>query len=430
LIAKLKKQLSNRWSLLLVLLVISLIVIFSYATFYQNTFFPYLAGASAVILIFLVAFHFQLVRRQAEIELKKQDALERMNLLQVEIAKEQLAIEAYEDKIVKYSYLKEVTEQLCLCFTLEETAQALSKEVDKFFGHEDVTIIIYLFHSKSGELGLSLSQKGQMRINVKEKQGDLYDQWVIKTMKPLLIEDTRSDFRFDRDKLVAEQSRPIGSVMSVPLNIGNKAIGILRVDSPQDNYFSTADLRLLATIADLGAIAIENAQLYEQVEDLAIHDGLTGLYLRRFMIHVFPQEISRQLRKGGALSFLMIDLDHFKDYNDNYGHTAGDIVLRAIGRVLNEMFNEPGNLICRYGGEEFAVLLPDCPKDKAMARAEEFRRKVEQQTIVLRRERTQMTVSVGVASLAEAQTRDELIHKADTALYQAKKKGRNRVYAG
>jgi diguanylate cyclase (GGDEF)-like protein len=247
-------------------------------------------------------------------------------------------------------------------------------------------------------------------------------------MQPLLIEDTKNDYRFDVEKIQADESRPIRSLISVPLKVGDKALGILRVDSPKEREFTTESLRFLMTIGDLGAVAIENAQLYERVEQLAIKDSLTGLYLRRYLLDRLPEEISRQLRTKGQMSFLMLDLDKFKQYNDQFGHTAGDIVLRTIGALLVEFFSQPGNLVCRYGGEEFCVLLPDCPRQKARELAEEIREKISRKAITLRREETTITVSIGLATFPkDATNAKELIHMADQALYKAKEGGRNRV---
>ena len=124
----------------------------------------------------------------------------------------------------------------------------------------------------------------------------------------------------------------------------------------------------------------------------------------------------------------MIDLDYFKKYNDEFGHVAGDIVLKTVGKMLNDSFSRPGNLVCRYGGEEFCVILPDCTKDKAKQMASDFRTKLESEKIVLRRQETSVTVSIGVASFPkDAQMKEELIFKADHALYRAKEQGRNRV---
>ena len=124
----------------------------------------------------------------------------------------------------------------------------------------------------------------------------------------------------------------------------------------------------------------------------------------------------------------MLYLDNFKKYNDSFGHVAGDIVLRTVGKTLADFFNEPGMLVCRYGGEEFSVLLPDCTRDKAKESDEKIRKNIAEKTIILRREKTKITVSIGIAVFPkDAQNMVELIHKADLALYKAKEEGRNRV---
>jgi len=425
---KLKKPLFSSPCPCTAMLSIPLLGFFIFAIFFNNAFFIFLTISLLIIIFSLIPLRGSLIKKESGSLLQVQNCLEQRNLLEVEITQEDQAILSCQEKIINAVYLKDMTEKLSMCLSLEDTSKTLSAEVDQLFGDTGTTIILYLFHSKTGELGLSSSKKGQMRVNIKSKKGDIFDQWLVRAMQPLLVEDTRSDYRFDIDKIVIDDARSIRSLISVPLMVGNKALGILRVDSPHAKHFTTEDLRFLTMIGDLGAVAIENAQLYEQVEQLAIKDSLTDLYLRRYLQERIPKEISRHLRQKTELSFLMFDLDMFKEYNDKFGHMAGDIVLRTFGMILADFFKEPGDLVCRYGGEEFCVLLPECSKKKALELAQGIRKKVKEQTIFLRREKTHITVSIGVATFpADAHNKEDLIHKADMALYKAKAKGRNRV---
>jgi len=401
-----------------------------YAIFADRKFFILILAVLMFLSGLLLFLRRRLMSLRAEYGIHRQDFLEQANLLESDIKKEWQSVESLNKKMVDYGQLKVIAEKLNQSYSVQDTSRTLSSEVGRLFGQKDTTIILYLFQSRTGELGISASQKGLMEVNLKEKKGDLYDKWVVKNLQALLIEDSKNDFRFDLERVHTEDARLVRSLMSVPLMISNKAIGILRLDSPRPNFFQADKLRLLTTIADMGAVAIENAQLYEKIEDLAIRDSLTGLFLRRHFLDRLSHEMSRELRQHKDLSFLMIDLDYFKKYNDNYGHMAGDIVLKTLGFMLTDIFDAPGNMICRYGGEEFAIFLPECSKEDAVRQAEVLRKKIEGQAIMLRREKTKISVSIGVATFPEdGQLRDDLIEKADTALYEAKKKGRNRVCA-
>jgi diguanylate cyclase (GGDEF)-like protein len=423
-----KKQSFRNYFLVFSCFTILLVGLFVYATSYQTTFFIFLGLSLLLSILLLVSFHRRLVQKQSQINIQKEEYFEKANLMKAELNKEWRAIESFRRKIINYSQLKDLTEKLGMSLTLAETSQTLSGEVSHFFGHKDITVILYLFHSQTGELGISSSQKGQMQVNIKSKNGDIFDQHVVKTLQPLLIEDTKKDFRFDIERNLPEDSRAIRSLISGPLLIGQKALGILRVDSAEPDHFVQEDLRFLLTIVNLASVAIENAQLYERIEDMAIRDSLTGLFLRRHMLARLDEELKREMRSHKPMSFLMLDIDYFKKYNDSFGHIAGDIVLKTLAKRLTSFFNEPGNIICRYGGEEFCVILPDCDKQKAELLSNEFRVLIEKEVIVLRRQNTSITVSIGVASFPDdAQMKEEVIYKADHALYRAKEQGRNRV---
>lgn len=372
--------------------------------------------------------HRRFSRKKSRISIEKEEFFEKANLLRSEIDHEWTLIEALHNKIEGYGDLKNVVERLSQSLSVRDTAEALSKETMAFFHRDDVTLILYLIDRETASLGIAVAQHNQQKTNIKSKSGDVFDMWTLKHRQPLLVEDAKRDFRFDIDQPENMIDRPIRSLMSVPLSIADHTLGVLRLDSAVPKKFSTEDLRFLRTIGDLGSIAIENARLYERIENLAIKDDLTGLYLRRYLMTRLEQEISREMRIQEEFSFIMIDIDYFKKYNDEYGHMAGDIVLKTIGGLLKEHFKDPGSVVSRYGGEEFSVLMPHCSKVKAVEQAEAIRQKIANHEIMLRRQKTSVTISIGVASFPQdARLKDELIQMADKALYKAKKDGRNRV---
>jgi diguanylate cyclase (GGDEF)-like protein len=425
-----KKPLFNDHFFCLAVLIIPLAVIFLYA-FHQNSSIFYILTAGFVaVLFFLFPLRQGLIHRLSLIQIRREEFQEARNLVEAEIQRERSALKDLEKKILRLSQLKLLTEKLTYALTIAESVQTLSVEISKIFGIPLSAITLRVFHSSLENSENRLSpQKGMSRNNQTWKE-DVFDAWVISHHQPLLVEDTKNDYRFDEEKILLEQVYMIRSVVIVPLVSGSLLIGMLRINSGQAGFFSIEDLRFLTTIGEMGSLVVENAQLYERVKEMAIRDGLTGLYLRRYLMEQLSLEIERHHSSRESLSFLMIDLDHFKQYNDRYGHVAGDIVLRTVAVLLRDMFSGQGDLVGRYGGEEFCVVLAECSKNKALEMAEAFRGAVEKKDIVLRRQKTRVSISVGVASFPEdASGVEELMGAADQALYKAKSAGRNRVMA-
>jgi len=178
-------------------------------------------------------------------------------------------------------------------------------------------------------------------------------------------------------------------------------------------------------VADICAIAIQNARYFEQIRHMAFVDGLTGVYNRRYFEQRVLEELERASRYAGGLAVLMLDIDHFKNVNDEFGHLLGDEVLRQVSAILTRQLRKI-DVVCRYGGEEFAILVPQTTGERAWGAAEKLRRAVEAWSFpgVPR----PVTVSIGVADFPQnGATRDELVKAADSALYAAKQAGRNRV---
>jgi diguanylate cyclase (GGDEF)-like protein len=186
--------------------------------------------------------------------------------------------------------------------------------------------------------------------------------------------------------------------------------------------------RLAHTVAEHIALAFANLRLRETLRVQSVRDPLTGLFNRRYMEESLERELRRSARHRRSLGVLLLDLDHFKTFNDTFGHGAGDILLRELGHFLQG--NVRGeDISCRYGGEEFALILPDAPLDSTLQRAEQLREQVRQLQVTHHgRALGAVSVSIGVAVYPQhGASAEELLAAADRALYQAKAGGRNRV---
>jgi diguanylate cyclase (GGDEF)-like protein len=216
-----------------------------------------------------------------------------------------------------------------------------------------------------------------------------------------------------------------GSFLAVPLKYQDRVVGVMSFHRPAVNAFAPDEIKLLGAIANQAAMAIAHARLYEATVELSLTDPLTNIANRRHLFQRLEMEIARAQRFGTELSLLMIDIDHFKLYNDRHGHLAGDDVLRAVGGALLRNVRKI-DTVARYGGEEFAIILPQIRRHEAVLVGEKLRRAVSQLGSTERRQA--VTVSVGLAHLArDARDVRELIARADAALYAAKTGGRNRL---
>ncbi len=218
-----------------------------------------------------------------------------------------------------------------------------------------------------------------------------------------------------------------GSVLCVPLLALGQSVGVLHLARDQSS-FTPNDQWLAWRLAEQVALALANARLLRTMEGLAMADPLTGLYNMRFFDPLLEQELAVSARDGTAVGLIMLDIDHFKRFNDTKGHPAGDEALRTFADLLRSSIRE-SDTVARYGGEEFVILLHGAGLDAAAATAEKLRAEVEGLVVVLGPGRfARLTASFGVGStVAHGHDRTTLIGIVDQALYQAKELGRNRV---
>jgi diguanylate cyclase (GGDEF)-like protein len=215
------------------------------------------------------------------------------------------------------------------------------------------------------------------------------------------------------------------SRMCIPLVSFGQILGVLALDSGTPNAFRDRDLQSLESVADICAAAIQNAHYVERVKQLAYLDGLTGIFNRRFFELRIMEEIERARRYGTGMAVIMADIDQFKRLNDEFGHLLGDEVLRQVSSLFHQQLRKI-DVVCRYGGEEFGILLTQTHAQHAMSVAEKLRRSVESWQFP--GVPSTVTISAGAAAFPDHGTsRDELVRAADTGLYAAKQAGRNRV---
>lgn len=215
------------------------------------------------------------------------------------------------------------------------------------------------------------------------------------------------------------------SRMCIPLVSFGQTLGVLALDSEKADAFRDGDQQSLESVADICATAIQNAHYVERVKQLAYLDGLTGIFNRRFFEMRIMEEIERARRYKSGMAVIMADIDEFKRLNDEFGHVLGDEVLRQVSSVFHQQLRKV-DVVCRYGGEEFGLLLTQVNAEQAEAVADKLRKTIAawQFPGVPRT----VTISAGVAMFPEhGTTRDKLVRAADTALYAAKQAGRNRI---
>lgn len=182
---------------------------------------------------------------------------------------------------------------------------------------------------------------------------------------------------------------------------------------------------ILAVLTTMIATTIENANLFQ----LATLDGLTGLYVRRYLDIRLQEEIVRLSRTDGNLALVMTDIDHFKRFNDTYGHQQGDVILQELAQIFRAAIRKDLDIPCRFGGEEFIVILPSTGLEGAVVFAERLRRKCESHSFPYGKESLHVTISAGVAAIDSINilSKDEFLKSVDEKLYEAKTSGRNRV---
>ena len=328
--------------------------------------------------------------------------------------------QAYEQT---HSRLMTRISDLVEVFTRTRNLRAvLNEAVRTLRANLDVAYIsLQLYDPETGEFVLSI-EEGDGKLDL----GEEIRHDVIEEGKARLINQLDATNRFP--DLV---TRGFGSLIVAPLARGRRAtdrsIGLLAALNKLGKDFTGHELSLLASFARHAGLIIENAQLYKHAEHLSQHDDLTELFNHRHFVNTLTELIQSARQNRSQLALIMSDIDNFKRYNDAHGHPKGDALLRQIAKILVQNTRQ-GDIVARYGGEEFVIILPGTGRHGARRVAETIRAEVERFHFPGEEVSGPVTLTLGVAVFPhDASTAEELIQKADQALYQGKRQGKNRV---
>ncbi|MBU2262343.1 MAG: diguanylate cyclase [Proteobacteria bacterium] len=337
--------------------------------------------------------------------------------------------EENERRSKQMAALHEMGLELTAELNLNALLQSIAERALNLIGGKSCNCYIYRPESDSLERVAIAGEELVLGAKTRRRgEGVVGQVWA--TGAPILINDYHSwpgrERKYD--------NFPNRALVTVPVRWGEEFLGVLNILAYVPHRFTEADMDMLGLFAMQSAIAIRNARLYSKIEQLSVTDELTGLFNRRGFFQLGEREFERALRFGRPLSALMLDIDNFKRVNDTHGHTGGDQVLRVLADCFRQN-TRAIDIAGRYGGEEFAILLPEILQSEAIQIAERLRQSMADLSIPIGSENglfppvdISIAVSIGVAALSkDVPSLTDLISRADQALYRAKDSGRNRV---
>ncbi|MDR3580483.1 MAG: sensor domain-containing diguanylate cyclase [Oryzomonas sp.] len=332
---------------------------------------------------------------------------------------------AYNNELTS---LIEIGKALTSRLDVHEVLQLLMKQVERLIKPKVWSLL--LVDETSGELvfEVAVSPVAERLKEIRLNKGEGIAGWVALHGKPLLLSDAHKDERF-ASHIDKKMSFSTNSIVCVPLIIKERIIGVIELINSYDELtFDDNDLAILTAIADFAAIALENARNFDRINELVITDDLTGLYNSRYFGQLLDNEIERAMRYHTELSLVFLDLDHLKKINDAHGHLVGSRMLSELGRLIQENIRS-SDKAARYGGDEYAIILPQTNGEQAIVLANKLLALMRSSEFYSDDSKPiQLTASFGIANFPQdAETRVELIRALDTAMYRAKQAGRGVV---
>nr|HPG30409.1 diguanylate cyclase [bacterium] len=365
-----------------------------------------------------------LIGRAAAIQLDSiiflKNIREKNNIVCAEIDGTLQMIPLIESKIDKFKSLNESSMLFYQARSIDELLQTFIDLLNKNFGNAALKKIKILQYDMLEKKILINSNAGANEIF----DFDKLDYMIMENNSPLICRDAGGDYRIAN--ILPPEVSIFKSIVVIPIIKDNMSVGVVRLESKEKNFFTTESLRYADYLTNLMFMNFQNLLLHKKSVELAETDGLTGLYKRWYFDNAIKTETNRAFRYNQLLSLIMIDVDDFRKFNNNYGHLAGDKTLEIISKIIKR--NSPKTSIaCRYGGEEISVILPDYDNNRAFEIAETIRKKIFTESHILENET--ISISLGLAELSKLslKTPDFLINVADSALYEAKNSGKNKT---
>ena len=327
-------------------------------------------------------------------------------------------VEALQTRDREMKMINQMNDLLQGCKTLEEAFKVIGIACEDLFSGQSGGIAV--LHD-SGQFLETVTRWGNKPLL--EDVFALEDCWAMRRGQEHEVIDPKINMLCDHFT-----SPPTAGYLCLPMVVQGEMLGLFHLETPTGmTPEQTVNWKQKAvTVSEGVKISLSNLKLRELMHRQANHDPLTGLFNRRYLDDTLPRELNQVRRKNDPTSIAMLDIDHFKKFNDTFGHDAGDLILRELGHLFKENLRK-SDIACRYGGEEFVIVLFDSTKDESLKRLETIRERINNLQIRYREQLLgRMTVSIGIAEVTDnTMTAEELVVAADKALYAAKKAGRD-----
>ena len=318
------------------------------------------------------------------------------------------------------SSLYQAPKKMISSITLEELMDCLKKSIVGYFSFSRCKLMIFSFKDSEPHIDTvyNISEEGNGLQEDLSGYEDALCDFMRNKNSPLII-DRQANMLPPADFKLPDS---IDTFLAMPLIAGNRFNGVFAIEGLQLD-----DMVRFVILGHQFAIVLERIRLYALVQELAITDGITDVFVRRYFLERLDEEIERAGHFATKLSFVMLDIDYFKKCNDKFGHLVGDVALRKIADILKDSLRDI-DIVGRYGGEEFSIVLPETTKEAALVVGERLRKAVEKADISAYDENIKLTISMGITTFPDDTNElSQLIDRADQMLYKAKEAGRNRV---